>query len=204
MTDRARLTIASLVNAAGISGSDMPHQVVEKLERALSALRRESAAPDGGLSGVPRFTLETVQKRIDAGDIDGARAEFNAGIRANFGVHPPAATEGAGWVSVEERLPEIDVVVLTCRESGFDGRPIYAFGARVDEGDGWLWGISDQRNGCDPAQDAHGNDVEVDDDYKVTHWMPLPAAPPAKHPSGEVAPLLGKQTNLSDEGKRGS
>lgn len=47
-------------------------------------------------AAAPRFTLESVQKRIDEGDILGARAEFNAGVQAKFGKHD----------AVLERIPE--------------------------------------------------------------------------------------------------
>jgi hypothetical protein len=108
---------------------------------------------------------------------DGSSAQryhqYNQALRA----YALSLREREGWIPVSEKLPDKDVVVLTCRSSEYDGRPIYAWGARVDDGEGWLWGLSNQRFGIDIGQDASGNDVDADDDYKVTHWMPLPAAP---------------------------
>ena len=48
------------------------------MERELAAIKSQP---------VPK-TWESVQRRIDEGDISGARAEFNACIQANFGKQP--------------------------------------------------------------------------------------------------------------------
>ena len=74
------------------------------------------------------------------------------------------------WISVEEKLPEIDTPILAAV-----GKNIYAL-ARVEYDEGWLWGI-----GCNDLSDARN--YEADDDYQPTHWMPL-ALPPA--PMNEV------------------
>ncbi len=79
------------------------------------------------------------------------------------------------WIRVEDRLPEIEVVVMVRYVSEFDKSDIYAFGARCDDVDGWLWGVA--RTDINITKDAGWNDVEADDDYPVTHWMPLPDAP---------------------------
>lgn len=73
------------------------------------------------------------------------------------------------WISVEERLPEIDTPVLAVV-----GKNIYAL-ARVEYDEGWLWGI-----GCNDLGDVRN--YEADDDYQPTYWMPL-AIPPA--PEGD-------------------
>ena len=84
------------------------------------------------------------------------------------------------WISVKDRLPRLDTVVLICYQSGYDGSAIYAFGGLVDDGDGWLWGISHAGMGIYANDDAVASDVEADDDYQVTHWMPLPEPPKEK------------------------
>jgi len=53
-------------------------------------------------------------------------------------------------------------------------------GSRDDvQGDGWLWG---QAYGC-PWHNGEkwDEDVMQDDDYHVTHWLPLPSLPNAPH-----------------------
>lgn len=81
------------------------------------------------------------------------------------------------WISVMEKLPEFDTVVLVCwRNTPTSVDPIYSWGARLDDGDGWLWGLGG-RWGVHPDQTATWNDVDADDDYNVTHWMPLPVPP---------------------------
>jgi hypothetical protein len=66
------------------------------------------------------------------------------------------------WVSVEDGLPEIDKTVI-----GFDGSHLGIYQRVYIDHEGWFWGI------CYNIYD----DAEVDDDYKVTHWMPLPEPP---------------------------
>lgn len=78
------------------------------------------------------------------------------------------------WINTKKRLPKIGRVVIVCYRSGYDGAPVLAFGGRVDGGEGWLWGIMDNRFG---VQHNDGDNIEADDDYQVTHWMPLPASP---------------------------
>lgn len=79
------------------------------------------------------------------------------------------------WVSVKNRLPKIDRVVIVCWSSGYDGRPVYSWGARVQDDERWLWGI--YGSNIDPRDDAARSGIEVDDDYPVTHWMPSPRPP---------------------------
>ncbi len=80
------------------------------------------------------------------------------------------------WISVKDRLPKLDETVLVCRRSGYDGAPVYMFGARIYEDEGWLWGCGG-KFGVTPGDDTSRNDIEADDDYKITHWMALPRAP---------------------------
>lgn len=80
------------------------------------------------------------------------------------------------WISVKKRLPKIDRTVIVCWPSGYDGTPTYAWGARLDTGDGWLWGIGGHY-GVRPNLDTSYNNIEADDDYQITHWMPAPKGP---------------------------
>ncbi len=94
------------------------------------------------------------------------------------------------WISIKKRRPPLERIVLVCYRSGYDGGPMYAFGARVDGGEGWLWAIQQGHNGgIRLGKDANWNGVEADDDYQVTHWQSLPPAPfrhPAKSPTGTL------------------
>jgi hypothetical protein len=88
----------------------------------------------------------------------------------------------ARWISVKTRLPPLDETVLIAYPSGYDGKPVYAWGARVDDSEGWLWGRGGGF-GVRPDKGIGYNDIEADDDYPVTHWMPLPRPPTAPAPS---------------------
>ncbi len=74
------------------------------------------------------------------------------------------------WISVKEKLPEVDQIVLVCRTNGFDGSPIYDWGARLDEADGWLWGVGGTY-GLHATENASYNNIEADDDYTITRLM---------------------------------
>ena len=94
--------------------------------------------------------------------------------QAGFAAGRAEASKDA-WISVEERLPELEAVVLGVSHGGTLG--VYS---RVDDGEGWLWYRQTwQWN----LADASGFDC--DDDYQLTHWMPLPKAPPAATPTKE-------------------
>ena len=100
-------------------------------------------------------------------------------------IHKYAAlAQPEGWIPVSERLPELEQVVIVHYPNGYDGSPVYAWGARCDDSEGWLWGVGSGRSGIHPKENADFNDIEVDDDYKVTHWMLLPPAPPAGEGKG--------------------
>jgi hypothetical protein len=82
------------------------------------------------------------------------------------------------WISVKDRLPKFDQVVMVCYPSGYNGEPLYAFGARVDDSDGWLWGVqSGYSGGIYAKEEAGDNSIEADDDYPVQFWCPLPEPP---------------------------
>lgn len=105
------------------------------------------------------------------------------------------------WVSVLDRLPPKGRIVLV----SFDGP--YGFGARIDTGDGWLWGVVQQGDRIDPDKSADWNNVEVDDDYQPTHWAECPPKPvratpvplqPDEHVRiGRLADTLGCGCSLS-------
>ena len=79
-----------------------------------------------------------------------------------------------GWVRIEDRLPELGEIVWLWEQ----GRGPW-IGSRGDpDSEGWLWGNaygSMWHNGA--KWDA---DVEQDDEYKPTHWQPLPLLPNVK------------------------
>lgn len=95
------------------------------------------------------------------------------------------AANAAAWRPVKDGLPEIGRVVLVSYNSGFNDEPVLAFGARIDTDEGWLWGIqTGYSGGVDPNEDATWNEIDADDEYKVTHWQPL-TAPPATPEASE-------------------
>lgn len=75
------------------------------------------------------------------------------------------AQQESQWISVEERLPEMAQKVFGIYDAG-----MCAFMRVRSEDDTWCWAIG--RN--DLYDDFF---YDVDDDYQVTHWMPLPPAP---------------------------
>lgn len=81
------------------------------------------------------------------------------------------AGKAAGWVSVDDSLPDMDVPVWLQTDHGV------LIGLRTDAGDeGWLWG----RCYSAPWINRDGvwvADGECDDDYHATAWHPLPVPP---------------------------
>jgi hypothetical protein len=76
----------------------------------------------------------------------------------------------ADWILVTDRLPDFDDVVWLHEP----GRGTW-IGSRSFDGDGWLWANSyGQFWRGDSKWEA---DAETDDDYKPTHWRPLPEPP---------------------------
>lgn len=89
------------------------------------------------------------------------------------------------WISVKDKLPEIDVVVMVCiRCENGDAR--YTWGGRTDDGEGWLWGVVDC-SWVDPAPDSRWNDIVVDDDYAVKFWKPMDQPPAFEETDGKPA-----------------
>jgi hypothetical protein len=76
------------------------------------------------------------------------------------------------WISIKERLPDIDdktgeSKIVLCTWLDFRGVPrVDAFNLYCDS-DGCLWGMADGIL-SEPSSFA------IDDDYRVTHWMPVP------------------------------
>jgi hypothetical protein len=92
------------------------------------------------------------------------------GIAPPLSASEPAGAPSEGWIRVSQRLPDVDqTVIISCP---FDDGAIYYWAARLEDGDGWLWGVGGKfglRVGETPAW----NDIEADDDYAPTHWRPL-------------------------------
>lgn len=79
------------------------------------------------------------------------------------------ATGGAEWVKCSERMPEADKPVLA-GFVGWSGKFEYECYARSTNAtdEDWVW--------CKCDNFGKG-DWWADDEYEITHWMPLPAAP---------------------------
>lgn len=78
----------------------------------------------------------------------------------------------SSWVSVKERLPEMDVPVLTVQKSGYDGKLYVGALCRTDGGEGWLWA------GATYSHDlGDKSNYEDADDYEPLYWQPLPLPP---------------------------
>lgn len=82
----------------------------------------------------------------------------------------------SGWISTEDSLPAfIEGRDYSETVIGWDGSCLGIHRRYYIEGEGWLWARAGYVGlGC-----LSGTECEVDDDYNVTHWMPLPQ-PPAK------------------------
>ena len=81
------------------------------------------------------------------------------------------------WISVKRKLPDLDQVVLVRLSCDWDNSHRFDFGARIDDGEGWVWGIKQDAISIHPAKDASWNGIDADDDHNVTHWMSLPKPP---------------------------
>ncbi|EKS1846891.1 DUF551 domain-containing protein [Cronobacter malonaticus] len=73
------------------------------------------------------------------------------------------------WIKCSERMPELDTVVIG-GFLGWDGNFVYDCFARSSKAsdDGWVWVYCEQFGRGDWLHD---------DEYEITHWMPLPAPP---------------------------
>lgn len=81
-----------------------------------------------------------------------------------------AARGSADWLKVTEDNPKLgDIVWL------WDGKTIWIGGREMVDSEYWLWGktYGSTWHNCE-KWDA---DLETDDDYKPTHWLPLPSPP---------------------------
>ena len=88
------------------------------------------------------------------------------------------------WYPTETTLPPLEKIVIVRYRWGIDDADVYAWGARIDEDEGWLWGIQQGYScGIHPDKSAGWNDIEADDDYQITHWMDLPEPPAKAEPS---------------------
>lgn len=87
-----------------------------------------------------------------------------------------------GWISVKDRLPEFisdkdysDNVL--CVVTGYNNKSYISVFNRcivdsTEDSYQWAWAKISQCFG-----DLRDADCEFDDDYEVTHWMPIPEAP---------------------------
>lgn len=84
------------------------------------------------------------------------------------------------WIKVEpnpadndahpERLPPLDTVVAVIWLSNYDDSQVFALGGRVNDGDGWLWALSDL---SELHRTSPVTELIADDDYRVTHWAEI-------------------------------
>lgn len=148
----------------------------EALEYAIAGLThaREQAKFDGEWSAeVDSYRVGIVTHVAAPFEDDGESCDY----RLTLVTAPPASASAPraqevaeGWISVDERLPDLGTLVL-----GWDGA-LGVFSRDYVPGEGWLWARQSYAwNLTDPSG------IEADDDYQVTHWKPLPA-PPAAQP----------------------
>ncbi|TKD30025.1 DUF551 domain-containing protein [Azotobacter chroococcum] len=103
-------------------------------------------------------------------DDDGSEAVAHWNTRAADPSAPTPPAQQIQWVPVSERLPEIDTPVFLY-EPNFG----IWIGGCADADDGWMWAHA---QGTQWFADGEWKaDLFIDDDYKPSHWMPLPAAP---------------------------
>jgi hypothetical protein len=72
------------------------------------------------------------------------------------------------WISVEERLPDPQTLVFGWTRDGALG----VFSRDDSDDDGWVWA---RQGYSSDLSDPSG--LECDDEYDVTHWMPIPEGP---------------------------
>ena len=71
------------------------------------------------------------------------------------------------WISVKEKFPEFEQLVLTEGNSGL------VVMERVWNEEGWYWSAA----GYWGMSDLREPDEYEEGDYEPTHWMPLPEPP---------------------------
>lgn len=78
--------------------------------------------------------------------------------------------EMSKWISVDDSLPPIDQICWLRFPNG-----VIFMGGRGDfDSEDWLWGRLYDSPSYNPFSGEWHGDIEMDDDYEVTHWMPLP------------------------------
>jgi len=82
------------------------------------------------------------------------------------------ASAGSGWILCVDRMPDLDEIVFL-----FAPPDWIIVGNRSDDGEGWLWGRCYGHFWWDANASRWDGDCEQDDDYKPTHWRPLPYPP---------------------------
>lgn len=82
------------------------------------------------------------------------------------------AVNDSGWISVDERLPELKVPVFAGEY--INGKFVWWIFERYDDADGWLW----SRYQGDLESDAYAGD------FNITHWRPLLTEPCKKTQGG--------------------
>lgn len=75
------------------------------------------------------------------------------------------------WISVDVALPKENETVWIC-----NNKTRYVNIGCLVYDEGWLWAVT---NGTMYVEDDKiVAECELDDDYDVTHWMPMPYLPP--------------------------
>ena len=77
------------------------------------------------------------------------------------------------WIDVNEDTPSDGVPVFA-----WDGKKMFISAYCYVENEGWFWGAVYSTPWGN--QKGWGCECEVDDEYKVTHWMPFPEDPPSE------------------------
>ena len=85
-----------------------------------------------------------------------------------------APTIPDGWISVIDKRPPEDLPVWLYEH----GRGIWV-GSWSEAEEGWLWHNCYSTYHLDKDDQWAAYDMEQDDDYQPTHWMPLPSPPAA-------------------------
>lgn len=109
----------------------------------------------------PNTTREALAEIEYYGGFSGKRAKIEACDEAYRIAVAALSTQqdSSGWISVEDRMPEIFRPVIVCREKG-KGKYVVEQGCK-DVGDWWK---------------VYGTRIKT-----VTHWMPLPEPPKEEH-----------------------
>lgn len=78
----------------------------------------------------------------------------------------------SNWISCDDRLPELGEIVFLHEKD----RATWV-GSRDMAEEGWLWSNSYGSFWFNKTLNKWEADTEQDDDYKPTHWTPLPIPP---------------------------